>query len=336
MRFLSICSILWVITVHVGAASGADYPCRWVYVSRGLHKDQDVQDIGSIVETASQHGVNGMVLAAGLDRLDRQPAEYLRRLEQVKQSCAQHQVEIIPIVFSAGYGGSVLTYDRNLAAGLPVIDARFVVEGAVARLSSDFPVEIPNGGFEDHAGDRVGGCRFHDLPGQISFVDTQVAVQGRTSLRFENFGKYPHGHGRVMFEVSVRPHRCYRLAMWVKTEELQPAGCFRVQVLADERSLAPVTIGVDPTSDWQQVVIGFNSLEYDKVRIYAGVWGGKDGRFWLDDLKIEEVGLVNVLRRPGTPLSVRDESSGTVYEEGRDFAPVSDPKLTFRFDHSGP
>ena len=72
------------------------------------------------------------------------------------------------------------------------------------------------------------------------------------------------------------------------------------------------------------------------MRIYAGVWGGKAGRFWLDDFKIEEVGLVNVLRRGGTPLVVRDESSGTVYEEGRDFAPIADPKLTFRFDHAGP
>jgi len=96
-----------------------------------------------------------------------------------------------------------------------------------------------------------------------------------------------------------------------------------------------VTIRTDPTSDWQPVVIGFNSMSYDNVRVYAGVWGGKQGRFWLDDLRIEEVGLVNVLCRAGTPLTVRDESSGTVYEEGRDYAPVADPKLTFRFDHPG-
>src|SRR5690606_10535153 len=68
----------------------------------------------------------------------------------------------------------------------------------------------------------------------------------------------------------------------------------------------------------------------------AGVWRGKEGKFWLDDLRIEEVGLVNLLRRPGTPIEVRDESSAVVYEEGRDYAPLADPKLTFRFDHDGP
>jgi hypothetical protein len=35
-------------------------------------------------------------------------------------------------------------------------------------------------------------------------------------------------------------------------------------------------------------------------------------------------------------LTVRDEDTGTAYEEDRDFARVVDPKLTFRFDRAGP
>ena len=66
------------------------------------------------------------------------------------------------------------------------------------------------------------------------------------------------------------------------------------------------------------MTLGFNSLDHDTVRVYLGVWGGRSGRFWVDDLRIEEVGLVNVLRRPGTPVVVRSETAGTVYEEGRD------------------
>lgn len=333
MRLILACLAM---VVSAPVALGVEYPCRWVYVARGLHKNQDVEEIRGIVETASRHGLNGMVLAGGLDHLDRQPENYFKRLEQVKQLCAQHHIEIIPIVFSAGYGGSVLAYDRNLAEGLLVKDARFIVQGKEAQLKTDFPVEFPNGGFEDHIGNKAKGCRFHDQPGKVSFVDTQVAHEGRVSLRFENFGNYPHGHGCVLFEVSVRPHRCFRVAVWLKTENLQPSGAFHIEVLADKRSLAPVNVRVESTSDWHPVVIGFNSLEYDTLRIYAGVWGGKAGRFWLDDFKIEEVGLVNVLRRGGTPLVVRDENSGTAYEEGRDFAPVTDPKLDFRFDHAGP
>jgi hypothetical protein len=46
--------------------------------------------------------------------------------------------------------------------------------------------------------------------------------------------------------------------------------------------------------------------------------------------------MVNVLRRPGTPLNVKNEKGTIVYEEGRDFARVEDPIMNFRFDHEGP
>lgn len=336
MQYRLACLSVLCLVLGVREATAAEYPCRWVYVSKGLQQKRDVEDIRAIVKTASEHGLNGMVLTGGLERLDRQPAAYFQRLEAVKRMCAEHHIEIIPILYSAGYGGSILGHDRNLAEGLLVKDARFVVTGQEAPLKTDFPVAISNGGFESYAGDRAQGCRFHDQPGKVSFIDTKVFKEGKTSLRFENFGLFPHGHARVMFEVPVQPHRRYRVTAWLKTEGLQPAGKFQVQVLAGERSLAPVSIRTEPTSDWQPVVIGFNSMEYDKVRIYAGVWGGKQGRFWLDDLRIEEIGLVNVLRRRGTPLTLKDESSDTIYEEGRDFAPLADPKLNFRFDHPGP
>jgi len=327
------------LAVVVSAASivrAKEYPHRWVYVARGLHKDQDVDDIRRIVRTASEHGLNGMVLAGGLDRLDLQPAHYFERLEAVKEICREHGVEIIPIIFSAGYGGSVLAHDRNLAAGIPVRGARYVVEGDRATFQPDGSVEIPGGDFERHEGNRVLGARFHDKPGEISFVDNEVVHQGKASLRLEGFDQSPHGHGRVAFEVSVRPHSAYRVTCWVKTERLEPDGCFRIQVLTDDRALAPCDPRVPSTTDWTQVTLAFNSFDHEKVRIYAGVWGGRAGRFWVDDLRIEEAGPVNLLRRPGTPVVVRDDATGQVYKEGRDFDTIADPRLTFRFDHPAP
>ena len=53
---------------------------------------------------------------------------------------------------------------------------------------------------------------------------------------------------------------------------------------------------------------------------------GKEGKLWWDDLRIEEIGLVNVLRRPGCPVTVRGEN-GTTYEEGRDYEKIVDPLL---------
>lgn len=345
-----LASVVLGLVAAAAAAGGKVYPLRWVFVSRGLHKDADVAEVRDIVRTASEHGLNGMVLATGWDRLDLQPPHFFTRVEQVKAICHEHKVEIIPIFFSAGYGGSVLAHDRNLAAGIPVRDALFVAKGGEARHVAQAPPPVPgesqpgaavplvaNPGFEEFKGHQLKGYRFHDKPGEVSFADTAVFHGGKASLRFEGFGADRHGHARVMQEIAVRPHRCYRASVWVRTEGLEPSRALRVQVLTEKgRSLAPFEPQVPATSDWRQVTLGFNSLEYDKVRLYIGAWGGRSGKFWVDDLKVEEVGLLNVLRRPGTPVAVKGEASGTAYEEGKDFAPVADPSLNFRFDHDGP
>jgi hypothetical protein len=309
----------------------------WVF-GWGLGRDEDVPQIVSILETAAKHGYNGAVLSAGLDILCKRDEAYFRRLEEVKRACERLGLELIPSVFSIGYGGGILSHDRNLAEGLPVRDALFVVKGNEAHLVPDPPVQIVNGGFEEFEGNKLKGFAFHDQPGVVSFVDTQVKRTGNASVRFENFTANPHGHGRIMQEVVVKPYRCYRVSVWVKTEDLQPQGCFRLLVLAGNRDLAPRTFNVPPTSDWQKVTMIFNSLKHERVRVYAGVWGARSGKFWLDDWTIEEIGPLNVLRRPGTPVVVKSEDGSIVYEEGKDYAPLVDPNFNLwrNFDRPAP
>ena len=340
MHRRSFLSIGAAAAARPGWAQARDYPLRWVYVSRSLAKDSDVQDIRKIALTASQHGLNGILLAAGLDNARRKNLDYEARLVQVKKICQDHNLEIIPLIFSIGYGSAILSYDRNLAEGLPVRDALFVARNGVAQFQPDPAVAIVNGGFEEagseYKGHKLKGFDLQDQPGEVSFIDREVRREGGASLRLENF-RPPHGHGRVMQEVAIRPNRCYRVTCWVKTEGLEPKGAFRIMALTRTgREIAPFEPDVPATADWRKVVLGFNSMNFDKVRLYAGVWGGRGGKCWLDELGIEEVGLANVLRRPGTPLRVRSEAKDMVYEEGRDYAPVADPRLSFEFDHDGP
>src|SRR6266542_2375424 len=109
---------LWLL-LAAGAANAKVYPYRWVFVMRQLRSDSDVDRIREIARVAAAHGLNGMVLSAGLDRLEKQPPDYIERVKKVKAICDEFHLELIPQIFSAGYGSGILAFDRNLAEGLP-------------------------------------------------------------------------------------------------------------------------------------------------------------------------------------------------------------------------
>jgi hypothetical protein len=304
----------------------------WIF-GWGLEKDSDVSEISRILEAAGKHRLNGAVVSFDLDTLCKKSPDYFKRLDQIKKSCDDNHLELIPSIFSVGYGGGALAHNRNLAEGLPVQDAPFLVKGGEARLAETNEVDFKNGGFEEFNGNNFKGFDFCDQPGEISFADTETRHSGKASLRLEKFTANQYGHGRVMQSVSVQPHRCYRVSVWVKTENLEPANAFRIQVLAGDRALAPRDFHVPATSDWRKLTMLFNSLELDKVSLYAGLWGGKAGKIWLDDWSVEEVGPVNVLHRPGTPVKVLNADGSLVYSEGKDYAPLQDAQLNpFRDD----
>jgi hypothetical protein len=277
-------------------AQTSPFPHRWVFISRGLRSDQDVEDIRRIAATASENGLNGAVVSLGLDSIGLKPPEYLTRLEKVKQILQQNRLELIPNIFSAGYGGAVLAHDRNLAEGMPVQDLLYVAKGGTANL-------VP----------------------EVIVGDSGPAAAGLWTR-----------------DVAVKPNRCYRVTFRAKTEglpETRPftSGAFRLTVQTpDKRNLTPWNARIPPTTDWREVRWGFNSLWYDKVTISIGIRGDTPGKAWIDSVHVEEVGLLNVLRRPGTPLSVRADAGGVTFEEGRDFDKIVDPNLNFRFDHDGP
>lgn len=330
IRLLPILSIL---AMEAGQAAPPPevYPDRLVWVfGWNLNQEGDVEAVTQVLETAARHGCSGAMFAGPLDALCKAGPDYLRRLEAVKNVCAAQQLELIPAVFSVGYGSSVLAHDRNLAEGLPVVDAPFVVEGGQGRFVPENAVGLVNGGFEEFTGHKLKGYRFHDEPGEVSWVDREVKRSGQASVRLENFTANPHGHGRVMQELRVRPRRCYRVSLWVKTEDLEPVSGFQISVLAGPRTLAPRSFKLAPTGDWQKLMFLFNSASFESVRIYAGMWGGRSGKLWMDDWAIEEVGPQYVLHRPGTPVTVRSEDGGVPFAEGKDYAPLGDVRLNWR------
>ena len=261
------------------------YPKRWVYVSRSLRSDADVEAIRNIVETSARHGLNGMVLAGGLDRVDIQPPEYFARLRQVKEICDRNKVEIIPTGFNVGYGGAIMSHDRELAEGMPVKGALFVARGGAAQFQPDDPQAVQSSGTEQ--------------------------------------------------TVKVKPYRSYRIQARVRVEGASPRSQINIRAVApDGRNLNYFEGRVSGT-DWQVVHSGFNSWYADSVVLSLSA-GRRGGKLFVEDLTLQEVGLVNVIRRRGTPVQVRNDRTGAVYEEGRDFERIEDPLRNYRFDHDSP
>jgi hypothetical protein len=160
----------------------------------------------------------------------------------------------------------------------------------------------------------------------------------------ENFTAGESHNARITQKVKVRPWGCYRFSAWVKTHDLAPAGNFKLMALgANGRALSFQEGEIKPTQDWTEVDVVFNSLDQNEVNLYAGIWGGRSGKLWVDDLRLEELALVNVLRRSGCPFSVKSSDGKTTYEEGKDYEPVRDEKLgrvpwagEYSFAHKGP
>jgi hypothetical protein len=96
----------------------------------------------------------------------------------------------------------------------------------------------------------------------------------------------------------------------------------------ENHDLAPREFKLPATTDWKRITFLFNSLGFDKVNLYAGLWEGKAGKVWLDDWSVEDAGPVNVLHRPGTPVTVRSEDGAITYAEGRDYAPLNSPEFS--------
>ena len=274
-----------------------ELPERWVYCSRNLWVDKGVDGLEEILRRAAGAGYTGVLLAdSKFSKLGDMDERYFRNVERVKKLAGELKLRIVPAVFPVGYSDSILWHDPNLAEALPVRDALFVARGGAARLEPDPPVSFrPKWGWKD---DTVSDDWVVKDPG----------------------GK----NARISQKVRVRPFRQYHVSVRVRTQDF--AGTPQVAVLAGGRALNHASLGVKPTQEWKTHHAVFNSLENEEVAVYLGCWDGRTGTLAWADAKIEEVGLLNLVRREGAPIAVRKEEGGPLVE-GRDFEKVADPLM---------
>jgi hypothetical protein len=328
-----------------GAKPKPTYERRWVYVRPNLLVRESADQVVALIDRAAKAGYNGVVISDyKMNILDQVGPNYAEHVRLVQAAARRAGVELIPAIMGIGYSNGHLAHDPNLAEGLPVVDAPFVARGGVAAPVGEGKDLLKNGGFEATTRpDQFAGYTFQDGVGAATAADTTVFHGGRSSLRIGEHAGSPVR--RIMQLAAVRPHTAYRLSAWVKTRDVQGLGAFNLMALSPaSRPLSYFDAAVlAPTQDWKRVDVVFNSLDNASIGCYVGLWSNAPGTVWVDDFRLEELGPVNVLRRPGCPVRVTSGDGATVYEEGRDFGRLEDPKLgqtpwpgEYEFNHPAP
>ena len=319
-----------IYTLTVSQITKPDHHELWFYHRVNLLPDDQLSLALQVVQQASQAGYEKDVLSDfKLDTIDIQSDTYWSHLQTYAKAVKDAGMELIPCQVDIGYSDAVMCHDPNLIEGQPVKNAVFDVTGTTADIEQDSSTAVVNGDFENHSGDTFPSWSQMDGAGTETFADTSVKHSGSCSMRFENFTANGNGNDRIRQDLTVKPWQCYAISFWVKTSNVQSAGSMNLEILTPDasKSLEYLSYSFQSTQDWTQYYCIFNSQDLSKVAIYFGIWGGQSGQFWIDDMTVENTGLINLIRRDGCPLVVTNQAETVTYQEGIDFQQVSDPLM---------
>ena len=321
-------SLLIAFCFSVPAAQAAELRL-WFYLPTNMLVDENVDKGIALLNRAAKAGYNGVLLTdSKFTRWGQLPDRYEKNVKRLRDECRRLKIECFAAVCPIGYSNDILNLDPNLAEGLPVVDAPFVVKNGVLVPEQSAEPILKNGGFEESRNHRPAGWGFVDEPGKNSFIDSETKVEGAVSLRMQDNGSSEPRNARVMQEITVEPFHSYHVSVMLKTEDFDAVAATNIAVLApDGQSLNWHMPSLRQTEDWRRIDITFNSLDNTKLNLYFGTWGARKGKIWWDDVSVEPAGFVNVLRREGTPVSVKSEDGKTIFTEGKDFGKIVDPSM---------
>ncbi len=303
---------------------------RWVYISANLQSASEVERVISIFKRAAAAGYNGVVLAEWkILVFNTANSQYLPNLRRVIACAKSLRLDLIPTVCPMGASESILQRNPNLAEGLPCKQVEFRVTGETATSAGKGRQLLRNGNLVHATGNRFTQWSYQDGPGKCTFQDTQSIHIGNPSLRIgiTTSPQLKGTNGRLYQKVNVLPYHQYRFTVWIKTAHFHARASSGCTVLDTRgRPLAFPQWSIAPTQGWVRYQITFNSLKSTSLTLIVGVWGLNRGDIWFNSPFFEEVGLLNLLRRNGTPLTVTN-STGLLLTEGLDYYAVKDPQM---------
>ncbi len=297
---------LLVLTLLASPAESGEIRQFWFYRSVNMLVDANIGDVTALFERAGKAGYTHCLLTdSKFSRLHEMPDRYFKNVATVKAAAKKAGIEIVPALFSIGYSNDLLGQDPNLIEAMPVREMPLVVEKGTVR-AADAPPKLKNADFANPKG--------------WSWQDPNVDLSGGTAIFREPRGKV----SRISQTISVAPYRQYHVRLRIRSEKFE--GTPEVKLIAEGRVLNYDYLKVEPTQDWKTHHVVFNSGEHTTAQLYVGAWDGGTGWFECDDVAIEEVPFLNLVRREGTPLVLKT-AEGKTLKEGTDFERLADPLM---------
>ncbi len=267
-------------------------PALWLYTGAELAKDGEVERVTALWARAAAAGYSHVVLTdPRFDRLGEVDAAYLANAARVKHAADSLGLTVVPALFPIGRSSTLLALDPNLAEALPVRGALLEVRGGEARVVADPPVTLAAAPAHRERG--------------VAFERGMLVVRP------------PARRTRAAWDVTVAPFRCYHVSVEARTRDYD--GEVMVNVTAGERALAfmrPAPLA--PTQDWTRIDVVFGSLDHDRVTVWLDGRRPTRGTLEWRDWRIEEVGPVNLVRRPSTPFQIAGLTEGDGFDTVRD------------------
>ena len=252
------------LLVFAAAARGVEMKEKWVYADVNFLVDKNVDDFIALMRTAKDAGCTAMqVKDPQFGFMGLLPPEYFKNVERARKAAAEIGIKIIPGVYPFGYSGGYLVQDLNLAAGLPVRNAPFMVKnGRAAPDPASAPV-LANPGFEEVSEGSLAGWTVLDaVKGHVA-VDKEIKHSGASSLVMRDLGALPQETRRACRasqELKVEPFQYYHVSLWIKTDSVQAEGEDYLLITSGKRRNCYTNLGVKPTEDWTFHSVTFNTL----------------------------------------------------------------------------
>ena len=198
------------------ARPGVRIEDRWVFTMANLLREESLQKTIGLVKRAKQAGYNGLFLSdSKISKFQLQDKSYARNCRKLRQVCTDEGMKLIVSVCPMGYAAEFMAVDPNLAEGMPVHKAPFVVRSGRLEPLND-TAQLVNGSLTEWKRGSPAGWTA-DKPGLVSFRDERVACQRRPTLR-QDHSAAKGGPVRFYQPIQVQPWHYYHVSVMAKTE----------------------------------------------------------------------------------------------------------------------